>query len=41
MLLQKQNNVCIQIKDLIRSFVELLNRFKALEEKSQTQQTEN
>ena len=39
-LLQKQNNGSIQIKDSVRSYVEIENRLKALEEKSHTQQTE-
>ena len=33
-LLQKQNNRSIQIRDLIVSYIELENRLKALEEKS-------
>ena len=32
-LLQKQNNRCIQFRDLIISYVELENKLKALEEK--------
>ena len=40
-LLQKQNSRCIQIKDLIRSYVELENRLKTLEEKNNTQQMGN
>ena len=32
-LLQKQNKRCIQIRDLIRSYVELENKSEALEEK--------
>ena len=32
-LLQKQNNRCIQFRDLVISYVELENRLKALEEK--------
>ena len=32
-LLQKQNNRCIQFRDLIKSFIELEKRFKTLEEK--------
>ena len=32
-LLQKQNNGCIQFRDLVISYVELENRLKALEEK--------
>ena len=32
-LLQKQNNKCIQIRDIVISYVELENRLKALEEK--------
>ena len=31
-LLQKQNNICIQFRDLVISYVELENRLKALEE---------
>ena len=34
MLLQKQNNRSIQIKDLVLSYVELENKLEALEEKS-------
>ena len=33
MLLQKQNNRCIQFRDLVRSYVELENRLEAMEEK--------
>ena len=32
-LLQKQNNRCIQFRDLVISYVESENRLKALEEK--------
>ena len=32
-LLQKQNNRCIQFRDLVISHIELENRLKALEEK--------
>ena len=32
-LLQKQNNKCIQFTDLVISYVELENRLKALEKK--------
>ena len=32
-LLQKQNNRCLQFRDLVISYVELENRIKALEEK--------
>ena len=32
-LLQKQNNRCIQFRDLLVSFVELENKLKALDEK--------
>ena len=32
-LLQKQNNRCIQFRDLVISYIELENRLKALEEK--------
>ena len=32
-LLQKQKNRCIQIKDLVMSYVELENKLKATEEK--------
>ena len=32
-LLQEQNNRCIQIRDLVRSYAELENKLKALEEK--------
>ena len=32
-LLQKQNNRCIQFRDLVISYVELENRLKATEEK--------
>ena len=32
-ILQKQNNRCIQFRDLVRSYVELENRLKSLEEK--------
>ena len=32
-LLQKQNNRCIQFRDLVVSYVELENRIKAVEEK--------
>ena len=32
-LLQKQNNKCIQFRDLVISYVELENRLNALEEK--------
>ena len=32
-LLQKKNNRCIQIRELVRSYVELQNRLKAMEEK--------
>ena len=31
-LLQKQNNRFIQIRDIVRSYVELENRLKAMEE---------
>ena len=31
-LLQKQNNRCIQIKDLVKSYVEIENRLKTIEE---------
>ena len=31
-LLQKQNNRCIQFRDLVASYVELENRLKTLEE---------
>ena len=31
-LLQKKNNRCIQFRDLFRSYVELENRLKAMEE---------
>ena len=31
-LLLKQNNSCIQIKDLVKSYVELENRLKTIEE---------
>ena len=40
-LLQKQNNGCIQIKDLVRSYVQLQNRLKALEEKFKINDSEN
>ena len=40
MLIQKTNNRCIQVRDLVRSYVEMENRLKALEGKSQTQQLE-
>ena len=39
-LLQKQNNICIHFRDLVRSYIELENRIKALEEKAHTQQKE-
>ena len=32
-ILQKQNNRCIQFRDLVISYVELENKLKALEEK--------
>ena len=32
-LLQKKNNRCIQVRDLVISYVELENKIKALEEK--------
>ena len=41
MLLHKKNNRCLQIRDLVQSYVELENRSKTLEEKSDTQQIEN
>ena len=31
-LLQKQNNRCIQFRDLVKSYIELENRLKSLEE---------
>ena len=34
MLLQKQNNKCLQFRNLVISYVELENRLKALEEKA-------
>ena len=39
-LSQKQNNRSIQFRDLVRSYVELENRLKAMEEKFHTQQIE-
>ena len=40
-LLQKQNNRCVQFRDLVISFVELENRLKALEEKVKLKESEN
>ena len=37
-LLQKQSNRCIQIRDLVTSYVELENKLKALEEKLSSKQ---
>ena len=36
-LLQKRNNRCIQIRDLVMSYVELEDKLKALEEKIKTE----
>ena len=40
-LLQKQNNRCTQIRDLIRSHVELENKLGAMEEKISINDSEN
>ena len=40
-LLQKQNKRCIHFRDLVRSYVELKNISKTLDEKSHTQQIES
>ena len=39
-LLQKQNNRCIQFRDLVITYVELENKLKALEEKLKINDTE-
>ena len=39
-LLQKQNNRCIQFRDLVPSYVELENKLKALDEKLKINDTE-
>ena len=41
MLLQKKNNRCIQSKHLARSYVELKNKLKALEEKFKLNDSES
>ena len=41
MLLQKQNNRCIQFRDLVISYVELENRLKALEGKVKLNDSKN
>ena len=40
-LLRKQTNRCIQIRDLVRSYVELENKLKAMEEKLNINEEEN
>ena len=40
-LLQKQNNRRIQLRDLFRSYVELENRIKSLEEKVDSEKNQN
>ena len=39
--MQKESNRYITYKELLRSYVELVNSIKALEEKFHTQQIEN
>ena len=40
-ILQKQNNGCIEFGDLVRSHVDIENRLKALEEKFSITDSEN
>ena len=41
MLLQKQNKRCIQFRNIVRSYVELENRLKVMEEKIKINDSEN
>ena len=40
-ILQQQNNICIQIRGLVISYVQLENNLKALEEKMKINDSEN